>query len=79
VAGVACDNWAVEWLAGPASVYAVHQIALVHMGMLLGEIFELDELAAECAADGRYDFMLAAGPLPIRGAVGGPVNPIAIR
>jgi kynurenine formamidase len=79
VVGVGCDNWGVEWLSGPGSVYAVHQIALVYMGMLLGENFELDELAAACAADGRYDFLLAAGPLPIRGAVGGPVNPMAIR
>jgi kynurenine formamidase len=79
VVGVACDNWAVEWLSGPGAAYPVHQIALVHMGMLLGEIFELDELAAACAVDRRYDFMLAAGPLPIRGGVGGPVNPMAIR
>jgi hypothetical protein len=57
----------------------VHEVAIVHMGLPLGEIFELDALAAECAADGRYDFLLAAGPLPIRGGVGGPVNPVAVR
>jgi kynurenine formamidase len=80
VAAVACDNWAVEWLTGPDVIrMPVHEVGIVHMGLLLGEMFELDELAGACAADGRYDFLLAAGPLPIRGGVGGPVNPLAIR
>jgi kynurenine formamidase len=80
VAAIACDNWAVEWLTGPDVIrLPVHEVGIVHMGLLLGEMFELDELAGACAADGRYDFLLAAGPLPIRGGVGGPVNPLAIR
>ena len=33
----------------------------------------------QTAADGRYDFLLAACPLPVRGGVGGPVNPLAVR
>jgi hypothetical protein len=49
------------------------------MGMLVGEIFALDELAADCARDGVYEFLLVAPPLPITGAVGTPVNPLAIK
>jgi kynurenine formamidase len=80
VAGVACDNWAVEHLSADSDGrLPVHEVGVVHMGLLLGEIFQLDALAAVCAADGRYDFLLAAGPLPVRGGVGGPVNPLAIR
>jgi kynurenine formamidase len=79
VAALACDNWAVEHLAGGDPRFPFHEVALVHMGMILGEMFELDELAAACARDRRYDFMLAAAPLPIRGGVGGPANPIAVR
>jgi kynurenine formamidase len=80
VVGVACDNWAVEHLhANSGGRLPVHEVGIVHMGLLLGEIFQLDALAAACAADGRYDFLLAAGPLPVRGGVGGPVNPLAIR
>lgn len=45
----------------------------------LGEFWVLDELAADCAADGRYEFMLVAPPLNIPGAVGSPLNPIAIK
>jgi len=80
VAAVACDNWAVEHLhAESGGRLPVHEVGIVHMGLVLGEIFQLDALAAACAGDGRYDFLLAAGPLPVRGGVGGAVNPIAIR
>jgi kynurenine formamidase len=80
ICAIACDNWAVEWLTGPDVIrMPVHEVGIVHMGLLLGEMFELDELARACAADARFDFLLAAGPLPIRGGVGGPVNPLAIR
>jgi kynurenine formamidase len=80
VAAVASDNWALEVLRGPATErMPVHEVAIVHMGMPLGEMFDLDALAALCAADGHWDFLLCASPLPITGAVGGPVNPMAIR
>jgi hypothetical protein len=48
------------------------------MGMPLGENFELDALADACAAAGQWDFFFAGQPLPIRGGVGGPVNPMAV-
>jgi len=57
----------------------LHQVILVHMGLAAGEIFDLDALAADCAADGRYEFMLAATPLNITGAVGSPVGAVAIK
>ncbi|HLY47797.1 MAG TPA: cyclase family protein [Solirubrobacteraceae bacterium] len=79
VAAIACDNWAVEHIHAASERLPVHEVAIVHMGLPLGEIFELDALAEACAGDGHYDFLLSAGPLPIRGGVGGPVNPIAVR
>ena len=39
----------------------------------------LDELAADCAADGRYEFLLTAKPLNLTGGVGSPPNAIAIK
>ena len=33
----------------------------------------------DCAADKRYEFMFVAPALPITGAVGSPVNPLAIK
>jgi kynurenine formamidase len=78
VCAIACDNWAVEQLTGGPVAFPVHELALVYMGMILGEIFELDELAIACATAGRYEFFFAGAPLPIAGGVGGPVNPIAV-
>jgi len=45
----------------------------------VGEIFDLDALAADCARDTVYEFLFVAPPLPITGAVGSPVNPLAIK
>jgi kynurenine formamidase len=78
VCAIACDNWAVEQLTGGPPDFPVHELALVYMGMILGENFELDVLAAACAAAGRWDFFFAGQPLPLRGGVGGPVNPMAV-
>jgi kynurenine formamidase len=80
IAAVACDNWGVEHTAGAETTrLAVHEVGLAHMGLLLGEVFQLDELALACAADGRYECFFSGAPLPIRGGVGGLVNPMVIR
>jgi kynurenine formamidase len=78
VCAIACDNWAVEQLTGTPPDFPVHELALVYMGMILGEVFELDALAEACAAAGRWEFLFAGQPLPLRGGVGGPVNPMAV-
>jgi hypothetical protein len=49
------------------------------MGMTMGEIFNVKELAEDCAADGVYEYLFVAPALPITGAVGSPVNPLAIK
>ena len=81
VAASATDTYAVEvkpyGVTGSASPF--HCVALVYIGLLLGEIFDLDELAAACATDGRYEFFFVGAGLPVTGAVGTPVNPYAIR
>lgn len=81
VAAVATDTYAVE--VKPYQVTEVanpfHVVGLVYMGLLLGEIFDLEGLASDCAADGVYDFLFVAPALPVSGGVGSPVNPYAIR
>lgn len=49
------------------------------MGLLLGEIFDLEPLGQDCAEDHVYEFMFVAPPLPITRAVGSPINPQAIK
>ena len=58
---------------------AVHLLHLVEMGMTQGQNWVLDALAADCADDGQYDFLLEASPLPFVRAVGSPVNPVALK
>jgi kynurenine formamidase len=82
IAAVATDTFAVEVLPPefPAPCHLpLHQIAIPNIGLFLGEMFDLEALAADCAADGRYEFLLVAGGLPFTGGVGAPVNPIAIK
>ena len=55
----------------------VHVACLVDLGLPLGELWDLDALAADCAEDGAYEFLLVAPPLYLPGCMGSPLNPIA--
>ncbi|MGW3119502.1 cyclase family protein [Streptomyces sp. NPDC001107] len=81
IAGIATDTWGFEVRPNEfdRAFQPLHQVAIPHMGLFIGEIWDLDALAADCAADGIYDFFLTAAPIPVTGAVGAPVNPIAIK
>jgi kynurenine formamidase len=81
LAAVASDTWGAEVLPNetPDVFQPLHIILIVHMGLLVGEIFDLEALADDCASDGRYEFLFTAPPLPITGGVGSPVNPLAIK
>ena len=81
IAGVATDTWGFEVRPNEFDVafQPLHQVAIPNIGLFIGEMWDLDALAADCAADGRYDFWLTAAPLPVTGAVGAPVNPIAVK
>ncbi len=80
VAAVAADNMMVE-ATGHLDGYFVpfHMLALVNLGIHLGEFWYLEELAADCAQDGIYEFMLVAQALPITGGTGSPLNPLGIK
>jgi kynurenine formamidase len=81
VAVIASDNWAIEVLPGEdeANVFNVHMVLIRDMGMTLGEILDLDELADDCAHDGIYEFFCTAPPIKFTNAVGSPINPLAIK
>jgi hypothetical protein len=49
------------------------------MGLTQGQNFDLEALAADCAADGRYTFLLDASPQPFTGGLGSPVNPVVTK
>ncbi|HLM62663.1 MAG TPA: cyclase family protein [Acidimicrobiales bacterium] len=81
VAAVASDTLVLEvWpCEDPAVLLPVHMIDLVDVGLVQGQLWALDELAADCAADGRHEVLLCATPLPLTRAVGGPVAPTAVK
>ncbi|MFG2968297.1 cyclase family protein [Streptomyces sp. NPDC048288] len=82
IAAVAADTWGLEVrpyeFAEPATD-PLHRIAIPAMGLPLGGMWDLDALAEDCAADGVHEFLLVAAPLPVTGAVGAPVSPIAVK
>ncbi len=81
IAGVATDTWGFEVRPNEFDVafQPLHQVAIPSIGLFIGEMWDLDALAADCATDGVWDFFLTAAPLPVTGAVGAPVNPIAVK
>ncbi len=81
LAAIATDTWGVEVRPNETDEanQPWHWISIPIMGLTVGEIFNLAELAADCAEDKRYEFMFVAPALPVTGAVGSPVNPLAIK
>ncbi|HZT51735.1 MAG TPA: cyclase family protein [Stellaceae bacterium] len=81
VAAIATDTWGVEVRPNETDEanQPWHWISIPIMGLTVGEIFNMAELARDCAEDRRYEFMFVAPALPVTGAVGSPANPLAIK
>lgn len=80
---IAADNpslevWPLDHAAESFPYGILHRILLGQLGIHIGELWWLDDLAAACAADGRYEFMLTSAPLNSRGT-GSTANALAIR
>jgi kynurenine formamidase len=86
VAAIAADNLAVERSStlgadprlphrGPG--LPLHEHCLFKLGIHLGELWYLTELAAWLRQNGRSRFLLTAPPLRLPGAAGSPVTPVA--
>ncbi len=58
-------------------VQPIHQLVLIAMGMPIFDNLDLEAVAKEAAARKRWAFLVTAGPLPIGGGTGSPLNPIA--
>jgi kynurenine formamidase len=80
VAAVAGDNFAVEIRPSrdPDAALPFHMVAIRDMGLTLGEMFNLEGLAAACAKRGAWDFLFAGPGLKITGSVGSPITPVAV-
>lgn len=83
---IAADNLAVERsstlgvdprLGHHGPQLPLHEHCLVKLGIHLGELWYLTELASWLRKNGRSRFLLTAPPLNMPGAVGSPVTPVA--
>lgn len=82
VAALCADNYAVEAYpardgVAPFAALPLHEHCLFKLGIPLGELWSLGELARWLRARGRSRFLLTAPPLRLPGAVGSPVTPVA--
>jgi hypothetical protein len=56
-----------------------HPVLIGLLGLTLGELWSLDELAEDCRRDGVWECLLSAHPLNVTGGVGSPANAFAIK
>lgn len=80
VAAVASDNPALEaWPPLGETGGFLHHRLIPLLGMPIGELWWLDDLAADCASDGVYACFFTSAPLNVPGGVGSPPNAIAVK
>src|SRR5438067_639929 len=81
VAAICSDTWGVEVRPNETTEanQPWHWVVIPSMGLCMGEIFYLKELAEDCASDRVYEFFFCGPPLIITGGTGSPINPQAIK
>jgi kynurenine formamidase len=81
IAAICLDTWGCEVRPNESkeAFQPWHWIVIPMIGIWMGEIFYLKDLADDCAKDGVYEFLFCAPVLPITGAVGSPINPIVLK
>lgn len=81
IAAYCTDNIGFEQTVSDVTgtVHPLHRPFIRDLGIAGNELSKYDELAADCAEDGKYDFLYVAMPLKISGATAGPTNPVAIK
>jgi hypothetical protein len=95
IAAIGCDNPSVEvwppsrltraeYEAAREEQLHLHEVfthcvLLPLLGLPLGEMWDLDALAADCAVDGRYECFFTSAPLNLPAGVASPPNALAIK
>jgi len=83
IAAIASDSPSVEvWPPdeGSGTVFGMlHRVLIGQLGFALGELWWLDDLAADCAAAQDFEMLLVSTPLHVPGGVGSTANAMAIR
>ena len=84
ISALVADNYAVEAMLGGGpkvdgkrTLLPIHHLCLFKLGVPLGEMWYLHELATWLREHDRSRFLLTAPPLRLPGIVGSPLTPIA--
>ena len=75
----ATEVWPPDWSEEARPFGFLHRILIGQLGMAIGELWDLDGLAEDCAADGVFEFLLVSAPLNVPGGIGSPSNAIALK
>jgi kynurenine formamidase len=81
VAAICSDTWGCEVRPNETDEanQPWHWVVIPALGISMGEIFYVKELAEDCAVDKVYEFFFCAPPLHLPGGAGSPINPQAIK
>jgi len=81
VAAICSDTWGCEVRPNETDEanQPWHWVVIPALGISMGEIFYLKELAADCAEDRVFEFFFSAPPLHLPGGAGSPINPQAVK
>jgi kynurenine formamidase len=75
----ALEVWPPDFRPEAAPFGFLHNVLIGQFGLAVGELWALDDLAADCAEDGRYEFLVCSAPLNVPGGIGSPANALAIK
>lgn len=78
-AAIVSDNLSVEAFPFRQGAKNLHHWAIAMLGMVFGELFDLEALADDCAAHHTYECLFVAKPLMLRGGVGSSANALALK
>ena len=81
IAAICTDTWGCEVRPNETDEanQPWHWVVIPAIGISMGEIFYLKELAEDCAQDKVYEFFFTAPPLHLPGGAGSPINPQAVK
>lgn len=69
----------VPGVTSEAQARLMHPEMIALLGLVLGELWNLERLAEDCARDGVWECFVTVKPLNLRGGVGSPANATAIK
>ncbi len=75
----ATEVWPADFSEAARPFGFLHRVLIGLLGFAIGELWNLEDLAEDCATDGVFEFLLASAPLNLTGGIGSPANAVAIK